>query len=29
MPQDLEEMGDNRLALTAGDIILLFQADAL
>lgn len=29
MPQDLEEMGDNRLALTAGDIILLFEADAL
>ncbi len=29
MPQALEEMGDNRLALTAGDIILLFEADAL
>ncbi len=27
--QELEEMGDNRLALTAGDIILLFEADAL
>ena len=29
MPQDLEEMGDNRLALSAGDTLLLFKADGL
>jgi DNA-binding beta-propeller fold protein YncE len=29
MPQDLEEMGDNRVALSAGDTLLLFEADSL
>ena len=29
MPRDLEEMGDNRVALTTGDILLLFKADGL
>jgi hypothetical protein len=28
-PQDLEEMGDNRVALSTGDALLLFKADAL